>query len=344
MLNRPRPNTSLSRDPNTELCTRLSVNSDDVRPVGGYLETATMAEDAAISEETLTSGLSLLVSLGKILLQNAEQEAAASLESFVPHKITTLFGLITAGEDFYRSIGVKTKGEAEAVWQKSHHQPAVREQVEELLKLEKEWDSFLLSLDKGLQMTDEELSGAKTVDSLSPDSLFTDARSGESVTLGQFLGQGQKLLLANQTLLEARSVQVMVVSFGNVEGAQLWLEGTGCTFKMLMDSQRKVYRSLGLGSSFSKVLKFGCLMQFSEYSIANRDFPDVPHRLLEDIYQLGGDVLLDEMGKVLFSHPSKDPLDRPSLTDVLQAAVADSTGPEEKHEHLEETLLNNSNN
>ncbi|MEQ2216145.1 hypothetical protein XENOCAPTIV_011323, partial [Xenoophorus captivus] len=47
-----------------------------------------------------------------------------------------------------------------------------------------------------------------------------------------------------------------------------------------------VYRSLGLGSSFSKVLKFGCLMQFSEYSIANRDFPDVPHRLLEDIYQV----------------------------------------------------------
>ncbi|MEQ2277941.1 hypothetical protein XENORESO_010124 [Xenotaenia resolanae] len=121
--------------------------------------------------------------------------STASLESFVPHKITTLFGLITAGEDFYRSIGVKTKGEAEAVWQKSHHQPAVREQVEELLKLENEWDSFLLSLDKGLQMTDEQLSGAKTVDSLSPDSLFTDARSGKSVTLGQFLGQGQKLLL-----------------------------------------------------------------------------------------------------------------------------------------------------
>ncbi|KAK5622345.1 hypothetical protein CRENBAI_004947 [Crenichthys baileyi] len=331
MLNRPRPNTSLSRDPNTERRTRLSVSLDDVRPVGGYLETVTMAEDAAISEETLTSGLSLLVSLGKILLQNAEQEAAASLESFVPHKITTLFGLITAGEDFYRSIRVKTKGEAEAVWQKSHHQPAVREQVEELLKLENEWDSFLLSLDKGLQMTDEQQSGAKTVDSLSPDSLFTDARSGESVTLSQFLE-------ANQTLLEARSVQVMVVSFGNVEGAQLWLEGTGCTFKMLMDSQRKVYRSLGLGSSFSKVLKFGCLMQFSEYSIANRDFPDVPHRLLEDIYQLGGDFLLDEMGKVLFSHPSKDPLDRPSLTDVLQAAEADSIGPEEKHEHLEEKL------
>ncbi|XP_016519343.1 selenoprotein L isoform X2 [Poecilia formosa] len=261
-----------------------------------------MAQDVSVSEETLTGALSLLVSLGQILLQNAQQEAAASLQTFVPHKITTLFGLITAGENFYRRIGVKTKGEAEAVWQKLYHHPAVREQVEELLKLENEWDSFLQSVDKDLQMTDEQLSGANPADSLSPDFVFTDARSKESVTLGQFLGQKLLLVLignfgwvpcrdhvaeleANQTLLEAQSVQVMVVSFGSVEGAQLWLEQTGCTFEMMLDSQRKVYRSFGLGSSFSKVLKFGCLMQLSEFSAADRDFPDFPHRLLEDIYQ-----------------------------------------------------------
>ncbi|KAM4713193.1 uncharacterized protein FYW61_020296 [Anableps anableps] len=142
----------------------------------------------------------------------------------------------------------------------------------------------------------------------------------------------------SKRLLEARSVRVLVVSFGSVEGAQLWLEQTGCTFEMLMDSQRKVYRSFGLGSSFSKVLKFSCLMQFSEFGAANRDFPDFPHRLLEDIYQLGGDFLLDDMGKVLLSHPSKNPLDRPSLTDVLRAAETNSTSSEEKNEHLEQEL------
>uniref|UniRef100_A0A3Q2PMY4 Uncharacterized protein n=1 Tax=Fundulus heteroclitus TaxID=8078 RepID=A0A3Q2PMY4_FUNHE len=88
------------------------------------------------------------------------------------------------------------------------------------------------------------------------------------------------------TLLEARSVRVVVVSFGRAEGAQLWLQETGCTFEMLLDSQRQVYRSFGLGSSFSRVLKFGCLMRFSEYSVADRDFPDFPYRLLEDIYQV----------------------------------------------------------
>ncbi|KAL3979493.1 ubiquitin C [Sarotherodon galilaeus] len=247
-----------------------------------------MAEDVAVSEETLTDGLTLLVNMGKVLLHNAKEEAADSLENFVPHKITTLFGLITAGAKFYSSIEVKKKCEAEAVWQKSCHNAAVREQVQELQQLEKEWDSFLESVDKDLQTTDVQLSGGKTADSLSPETLFTDGRSG------------------------------------NVEGAQLWLEQTGCTFDILLDPQRKVYRSFGLGSSYAKVMKFGCLLQYSDYVVANIDFPDFPHRLLEDIYQLGGDFLLDSAGKVLLSHPSKSPLDRPTVEDVLQ--TVDSAG------------------
>lgn len=35
-------------------------------------------------------------------------------------------------------------------------------------------------------------------------------------------------------------MKVLVVSFGSVEGAQLWLEQTGCSFEMLLDPQRKV--------------------------------------------------------------------------------------------------------
>ncbi|KAI3364491.1 hypothetical protein L3Q82_011272, partial [Scortum barcoo] len=239
-----------------------------------------------------------------------------SLENFVPYKITTLFGLITAGADFYKSIGVKKKSDAEATWQKFYHHAAVREQVDELLQLESEWDSFLESVDRGLQTSDGQLSGRQIADSLSPDAPLTDARTEKSVTLGQYLVQGQKLLLA---ALEARSTRVVVVAFGSVEGARLWLEQTGCTYDMLLDPQRKIYRSFGLGSSYAKVMKFGCLLRYSEYEAAGRDFPDFPPRLLEDIYQLGGDFLLDAAGKVLLSHPSKNPLDRPSVTDILQA-------------------------
>lgn len=47
-----------------------------------------------------------------------------------------------------------------------------------------------------------------------------------------------------------------------------------------------MYRSFGLGSSYAKVMKFGCLLQYSDYVVANIDFPDFPHRLLEDSYQV----------------------------------------------------------
>lgn len=129
-------------------------------------------------------------------------------------------------------------------------------------------------------------------------------------------------LEAQQNLLDARSVRVLVVSFGSTEGAQLWLEQTGCNFEILLDQPRKIYRSFGLGSSYAKVMKFGCLLQYSEYPAVDRDFPDVPPRLLEDIYQMGGDFLLDKAGKVLLSHPCKNPLDRPTVKDILQAVDA----------------------
>lgn len=126
-------------------------------------------------------------------------------------------------------------------------------------------------------------------------------------------------LEASQALLDARSLKVLVISFGGVEGAKLWLEQTGCTYDMLLDPQRKIYRTFGLGSSYAKVMKFSCLLQYSEYLAVGKDFPDVPPRLMVDLYQMGGDFVLNEAGKVLLSHPSENPHDRPTVMDILQA-------------------------
>lgn len=47
---------------------------------------------------------------------------------------------------------------------------------------------------------------------------------------------------------------------------------------------------------------------------------------------MGGDFLLSEAGKVLLSHPSKNPHDRPSVTDILRASdpAGGSTSPTEE--------------
>jgi hypothetical protein len=39
----------------------------------------------------------------------------------------------------------------------------------------------------------------------------------------------------------------------------------------------------------------------------------------EDIYQAGGDFLLDRDGNILFAHRSQDPADRPAATRLLEA-------------------------
>lgn len=115
-------------------------------------------------------------------------------------------------------------------------------------------------------------------------------------------------------------MRVLVVSFASMEAAKVWLEQTGSTSNTVLDRPRKVYKTFGLGSSYAKVMKFSILLQYSEFGRVNRNFPDIPPRLLEDIYQMGGDFLLDDTGKVLLCHTCKTPLDRPSVTDILQAA------------------------
>lgn len=153
-----------------------------------------MAERGDVTEKTVASGLSLLLKTNRALLDKAKLEAQESLESFVAHKLVDLLGLIAAGAEFYKSLGVKKRSEAESVWQKFYHHAEVRDEVEELLELESEWDSFIESVDEGVHAGAGQSSGLRA-DSLSPEIPLADGGSGKSATLGQYLGQGQKLLL-----------------------------------------------------------------------------------------------------------------------------------------------------
>ena len=48
----------------------------------------------------------------------------------------------------------------------------------------------------------------------------------------------------------------------------------------------QVYRGFGLGSSYVGAMNFDCLLRYSEYDANDRNFPDVPTRLLGNIYQV----------------------------------------------------------
>ncbi|KAM4625135.1 uncharacterized protein ACJ7VT_003608 [Polymixia lowei] len=134
-----------------------------------------------------------------------------------------------------------------------------------------------------------------------------------------------KDLESNQRSLESHSVRVLIVSFGCQEGALHWLEETGCQYEMLLDPHRKLYSTFGLGASLKKVLNFNNMLLYSEYVVADMEFPRGLPSIEDDMFQcscvlqLGGDFVLDEQGRVLFSHRCQSPVDRPSVEDILAA-------------------------
>uniref|UniRef100_A0A669AXC8 Selenoprotein L n=1 Tax=Oreochromis niloticus TaxID=8128 RepID=A0A669AXC8_ORENI len=116
-----------------------------------------------------------------------------------------------------------------------------------------------------------------------------------------------------------KNIQVVVISFGCQEGASHWVKQTGCQYDMLLDPSRKIYSAFGLGASLKKVLNFGNILIYSEYVANDMEFPRELPWIQDDMFQLGGNFVLDEHGRVLFSHRCQSPIDRPSVEDILSA-------------------------
>ncbi|KAK2883699.1 hypothetical protein Q8A67_017336 [Cirrhinus molitorella] len=273
-------------------------------------------------QNALILALKELIGLGRTSLENVEKDVAkgGSWEDIVDKKIRPLFGLMSAGAKFFNSLGVKNQKEAESLWEQFFQNTEIRDNVEALLQLEVEWDSFLKRLDVQIQMSDTVLSQRPAVQTLSSDTRFIHVQTKENVSLDQYLKKGENLLLK---LLDAQSLRVLVVSCGSLEGAMFWLDQTGYGFDMLLDAERAVYQAFSLGSSISKVMKFKLMLHYSEI-LVNRKLPEVPPQFIGDLFQMGGDFVVDQDGKVIFSYRCKSPVDRPSVTQILAAVSAHS--------------------
>ncbi|KAM9842541.1 peroxiredoxin-like 2C [Aulostomus maculatus] len=301
------------------------------------------AEQADGTALTCVRALRDFTQRGKALLDLAERESRrGSLQEFIRQKIRieqkqSLLGLMDAAAALYRRLSVRRKKELEELLS-AHHQEVLQAAVRDLGQLEVQWDAFLQHLDEELQLSagipDEELQ-PKCV---APDVLLTDARTGDVVTLQKYLGRGKKILLVlirqfscllcrlhltelqkNQASLDALSVEVVVVSFGCGEGASHWLQETGCPYDMLLDTDRKVYAAFGLQASLKKVLNFANMMRYAEYLLDDLEFPRGLPSVQDDMFQLGGDFVVDQHGTVLFSHCCQTPIDRPAVEDILSA-------------------------
>jgi peroxiredoxin len=122
-------------------------------------------------------------------------------------------------------------------------------------------------------------------------------------------------LRERETQFEAWRLKVVVVTFAHDFLARSYVEDTALTWPLLIDSDRQVYRSYDmLKASFLDIwgprtwLVYGRELLKGQKLEASQD----------DIYQRGGDVLIDPDGIVRLHHVGDGPADRPEAEEIFR--------------------------
>jgi len=114
---------------------------------------------------------------------------------------------------------------------------------------------------------------------------------------------------------DRRGVDVAVVSFVRPAKLVYYQERQRLPFTILSDPERKAYQAFELKRLrwwrvFSPTTLKLYLRLFRQ-NVKSEDYGK------QDIYQSGGDFLLDRKGSLLFAHRSQDPADRPPAEKLL---------------------------
>jgi peroxiredoxin len=114
---------------------------------------------------------------------------------------------------------------------------------------------------------------------------------------------------------DRRSITVAVVSFAEPAKLVHYQEQHRWPFIILADPKRVAYQAFSLRRlSWFRVFSIATLklyLKLFREGMTREDYGK------EDIYQAGGDFLLDRAGNVLLAHRSQDPADRPSAEKLL---------------------------
>ena len=112
-----------------------------------------------------------------------------------------------------------------------------------------------------------------------------------------------------------RNAAIAVVTFAHDYFARQYVAETGLAWPLLIDADRVVYSAYGmLAASFWDV--WGPATWRAYFRALRRG--ERPPPSAGDIYQRGGDVLIDPAGIVRLHHVGKGPADRPPVEAILE--------------------------
>jgi peroxiredoxin len=124
---------------------------------------------------------------------------------------------------------------------------------------------------------------------------------------------------------DRRGVAIAVVSFAEPAKLSHYQQQHRWPFIILADPDRVAYGAFALRRlSWLRVFSPGTLKLYWKLLREGMKREDYGK---DDIYQSGGDFLLDRGGNLLFAHRSQDPADRPAATKLLEAIDSIARAP-----------------
>ena len=114
--------------------------------------------------------------------------------------------------------------------------------------------------------------------------------------------------------IDALDMKVCVVTFESEFFVSAYIRETGIPWPILMDKDRQLYTAYDmLRGRASDILGLRSWWAYAKLMLRGRR----PRRSEGDIYQLGGDVLVDPEGIVRLHHVGRGPADRPEVSALL---------------------------
>lgn len=117
-----------------------------------------------------------------------------------------------------------------------------------------------------------------------------------------------------QLLTGLHRCHIVVITFtASIESAKEWREESQCSFELFADPHRTLYRHLAFpGKAYARVWNISTLEYYADQKLSGKRLPSAldPN---DDPNQMGGDVLVNRLGEIIYLHRSQTPTDRPSV-------------------------------
>jgi hypothetical protein len=124
-------------------------------------------------------------------------------------------------------------------------------------------------------------------------------------------------LRQRESELRHRGINVVVVTFEAKWRAAAYVEQSQLPWPLLLDEDRRLFEAYGMGRGRKRdVMGWdACIMSLRLLLRGRRlRWPT------GDVFQLGGDVLIDPGGRIRLHHVGRGPADRPTVSELFEAA------------------------